>query len=603
MDTKTTPQPPKLTDTQIQIYHSTLYLIEGLITKASKSKDFLKSLQNIETTITNLPDFQKHPDLKNSISALLNENIEKIKNNRSSKQSQEDDLPSQVLQNIRKKRKDLDYDYIKSLFSKSKDSQTEQLNQTKQFMQAIKKEDPEYYDTLVFLTLKAFRDIPIANQQEHVYDQIYVATKEQKNYINNAKECINAVLPDYELVHETHKEKDYALRYFDRALFNGCLEFKDKVGTKDFKETSSTAEKSLEMLEKLTQKEGPYHGDTNAEIIITCLKYVMKKYNLEKEPFPVLSNKLIKEITRTSPNKTHVYFHVTKRDQNNKKVYKDHVKQYMANTTLTNFYRTILREQGELSKYKEIEPAIKYREKKDDLYLTRICLAAKESLIKLCKQHNVDENIINLAFSDIIFDDKGNVKKDFDKDLYVWLTKRELKDEKLKESGGIFIASRHHDRKQVNFSPDPNKDPKNIILTLHLNTDVKPKAILRNIINYLKNVKHEDEKLFKALTIEEEKLKQSTTEAPIDIHGQILHDNVCLVENHYEQGALIDHYFLSPRKLKKTKTNPDTDVVALISADTQIHDQTGQKELTPKEKAILKAQQIKALKILREKGK
>jgi hypothetical protein len=341
----------------------------------------------------------------------------------------------------------------------------------------------------------------------------------------------------------------------------------------------------------------------------------MKKHNLEKEPFPTLVNKLMKDLNCSF--KQRIPFCLPQKDNNNQNVIKDDKIVYTPNIKLSSYFNQIQKESNIQAPPLRLEPGIKHSDflaiNKDAAYLPRICLSAKNTLVNLCKQNNIDENIINLVFDDFMFDKNGNIRENYEKKIYNWLTTHEVKKIDCRKDNennnnhdkSIFVESRHHDREQIHFSPTPNSNPQNIILTLPLNSKLNAKSILNTFIEHLQNTRCDDKKLMLALDKEAKKIKDLPNKELINIHSTILHNGNFSIENQSTPG-FIDHFYISPtqpQNEEKSSKSEDTHIVALTDTTSKILNKTGKKELTTKEKETLRAEQFKALKTLREKEK
>ena len=592
-----------MTDREVEIYHSVLYNIESYILESGK--DILKILKAIDTDLSKNEDLKTHPK-KDSLCKIIKDKLNYIQTIRPDKDPHIQ-LPYKrdILEAIRNERKPLDQRYLEQLINPCHSNDKEALEQAKAFAKTIKESDPKYYNTFIYRAASAFRKLPNILKLTNSYDNQYFGSKESVDTIKKAKDRFNYIITDYKLEHTQRKKVNYAIRYINRTLFSGFINRKEKPKNPQitFKDIASSSEQSIKLLKEQLQE-----NNDNAKILITCLEYVMKEEKLEKSPFPILINTLVDKLTLTTKNKTSVPFFI--KDKNLKKE-----TIYIPNSTLTGFYRRALRELEPLSRPLSLKPGIKYRDflevDKDPSYLPRICDATRKTLINLCKQYDIDESIVHITFNDFIFDKKGNIKEGYEKTLFNWLTthnlrdeKGSLKDEKNEYYGPLFVKSKHHDKEQINFSEAPNSDPKNLILTLPLNSKAKLKIIFDNLIDFVKHSRPDDKELINALNKEKEKTQKLADKTVTDIHDDILHGGNLEITPQ-KDSEMTDHFYLTPaqpKKQKKTKEQ-DTQVVAIIDTGNQIYDKSGKNPLSVSEKIILTANHTHAIRQLRDKGR
>ncbi len=590
---------------ELQIYHSALCLIEAEVFSHPKDNDFLRKLNTISKKInTNFPelDDKNKEDLLN----LINEQTTIMVLDKKNKKPQSNlTYKTTFLQKIRDKRKQYDEAYIRSILSTDLKEDTNALNQVKNFINSIKTQDPYYYDNIVRSILKNFRKI--AKSQTEIHANRYEATPELLEYVENARQCINLILDDYKIEHIKQKEKPYALRYIDRALFNGCL---NKINTptppSTFETMSANAQDSIAILKEHQQEGHCYHNSDNAEILITCLEYHMLENNLENKPFPVLVNSFI---NARNPNQNSLYFYK----------HNHHTNEYTSNMSIVGYYCRAIEKIRNYPKPRHLRHGIKHQKEQkiyeQDNLIENICLNAKQVLINLCEENNISPDIIHIAFGLYTSDSKGNFDQSGYKYIYNWLTQSNMKNSQGYETnskgehyGPIFVTSRHHDREQINFSTSANTAENNIILTLPINTKASVKLILNNIINRIESklkIKEKSEALLNGLAIERQNInKLDTNEKRVDVHRDILHGvNIELSVNGDED---INYYYLTPKKpsekttakssKRKTKNQPqDEHIIAIVDARTPIYDISGNQPSSVTDRTRAGIQYVNAL--------
>ena len=572
-----------MTNDELQIFHSALCLIEETIYEHDKDTPLTRKL-NIITKKINSTFPELEDEYKEYLLEIINQQNKTILTDKKNNQPHpHSTYKHNLLQTIRNIRKQYDEAYIRSILSTDLKEDTNALNQVKNFINSIKTQDPYYYDNIVTSILKNFRKI--AKSQTQIHANRYEVSPQLLEYVENARQCINLILDDYKIEHIKQKEKPYALRYLDRALFNGCLnQINTPTPPSTFETMSANALDSIAILKQHQQEGQCYHNSDNAEILITCLEYHMKEKHLENQPFPVLVNSFIQE---KGQNGTIPFFKYDKK-----------LKEHTSNITLSSYYCQASDKIRNYPKPRILKPGIKHQKDQrlleQETLLENICINAKQVLINLCTENNISPDIIHIAFGIYTHDSNGQYNPSGYKNLYKWLTEHNMKNGKGYETnpngeyyGPIFVTSRHHDREQINFSTSANTAENNMILTLPMNTKASVKLILNNIINRIELMTF-DSKMIEALKEERAKINSlQTTEKRVDVHRDILHG--ANIELSLKDDDDINYYYLTPKKpgeksKPKSKTpkgkKQDEHIVAIIDARTPIYDESGNQALT-----------------------
>lgn len=566
------------------VYHTALINIIDNINSIKPKQDMIECLTQIRNEVTQNDDMKPYPRVIEHIEEQFNKHIKTIQIYRNHNRDLTNlEYGSSIIAGVKKERRRFDEDFFNDIISNKHIDK----DLAKNFIDLIKEDEPEYYDTAIAGLLKSFKELPQTVQTELTEKGETSPTKiaqEKCKRLAQAQEAINDILEDFEILSIQRTRKDPTITWLDRAVFSGIVSNITERDNEKFDETP--ASECLKNMQQDYEKNNK-DGKDNALDLIKILKFHMEKENLQNKPFPEFIRSFFTSIKEKTGYKKDCITFQTKYDRSTHSLIKDAKGNniYLSNPIWRDYCKKIGIPYNE---YKRISfsSGLKnsFKTQLEELYMKDLCTSAEVYLTNIFEANKLDTNVVTAAFSYKKYDtDKwqqtGELKEypNWEKQVFSFLTKG---------ANPIFAVEIHHDREQIAMSDTPN-NINNFVLTLVPNENLTVEDINEKLIKTISaftTAGNVDHKMFDNA----KKSVENLVHKPklINVHDEILHGASCNVRH---PNGETTYFFLCPKKPQDKDNTKDTRVVAMAGSEAFVYDKTGSQSSATIQKKINRA--------------